>query len=65
MTLRSIAAVAAITVAPVIASAHPGHGPYAPNTWAHYLLSPVHAIPIAIVAWFAVLVVALRRRRVV
>ncbi len=52
----------AVLFAPAIVEAHPGHGHFAAGSWAHYLLEPVHAIPLAIVAWFAVIVVALRRR---
>jgi hypothetical protein len=48
-TLSVNALLAACTVlAPGLAIAHPGHGTTAPESVQHYVLEPVHAVPVVI-----------------
>ncbi len=48
---RSIAWLAAcLMLCPESASAHPGHGVTQPETAAHYVLEPLHALPVLLIA---------------
>ena len=58
-TMLMAMVIAATSAATVLA--HPGHGVTDPETPAHYVLEPVHAIPVLLLL-AACLLVALRRR---
>ena len=63
MKTRIAAALATLSaLSPAVASAHPGHGTTAPNSWTHYLTEPVHiavlgvalaGLSLAHIAWSA------------
>ncbi|MCB0551231.1 MAG: hypothetical protein KDD19_26915 [Phaeodactylibacter sp.] len=46
---------------PLITQAHDGHGFFHGNEFAHYLSSPGHAIPLALVAAVSILLIAYRK----
>jgi hypothetical protein len=45
------------------AFAHPGHGSTEPTSVSHFLLEPVHAVPLAVITLAAVCGTLLLRRR--
>ena len=67
MITRARTLLAAVcTLVPATAFAHPGHGHTDPDSLAHYLTEPVHAIPLALAAAFVIIAVAgwrIRARR--
>ena len=67
MTARIRALLAAVcTFVPATAFAHPGHGHTDPDSLAHYVTEPVHAIPLALATAFVIIAVAgwrIRARR--
>lgn len=58
-----ISSALAITLAPAVALAHPGHGTTEPQSWAHYLTEPVHIAGVAAIAAIAILLERARSRR--
>jgi hypothetical protein len=51
-----------MTIFALLSAAHPGHGLTEPSSWQHYIVEPVHAVPVLLVIAAAIaLVVAVAR----
>jgi hypothetical protein len=61
--MRALLPVVALNVLSAAAFAHPGHGSSEPASASHFLLEPVHAVPLAVIAIVAASAWLLLKRR--
>ena len=62
MFRKALSLLMALMSLPLITQAHDGHGFFRGSEFAHYLSSPGHAIPLALVAGAFIVPIAYRKR---